>query len=64
MMIRNTWGGNATWPGAATRLMSVFRSGRQQGIDVIAALIELQRQQQPGMLPGLIIPTSDQDRGG
>jgi hypothetical protein len=31
--------------------MSVFRSGRQQGIDVIAALIELQRSSSRGCCP-------------
>lgn len=40
VMIRKTWGGNATWSGAGTqeRLMSVCRTGRQQGVDVIEAL--------------------------
>jgi len=66
VMIRKTWGGNATWNGASTqeRLMSVCRTGRQQGIDVIEALTELQRQSQPGLLPGLTILASPQDRGG
>ncbi len=37
VLIRKTWGGNATWTGAGTqeRLMSVCRTGRQQGIDVL-----------------------------
>jgi transposase len=54
VMIRKTWGGNATWIGAGTqeRLMSVCRTGRQQGVDVIEALTELQRQPQPELLPG------------
>jgi transposase len=66
VMIRKTWGGNATWSGARTQecLMSVCRTGRQQGIDVIEALTELQRQSQPGLLPGLTILASAQDRGG
>jgi hypothetical protein len=44
--------------------MSVCRTGRQQGIDVIEALTELQRQSQPGLLPGLTILASAKDRGG
>ncbi|HKF18270.1 MAG TPA: hypothetical protein VKF14_13890 [Candidatus Dormibacteraeota bacterium] len=50
VMIRKTWGGNATWTCAATqeRLMCVCRTGRQPGVDVIEALTELQRQRQPG----------------
>jgi hypothetical protein len=65
-MIRKTWGGNATWKGAGTqeRLTSVCRTGRLQGIDVIGALTELQRQLQPGLLPGLILPAPGPDRGG
>lgn len=66
VMIRKTWGGNATWKGARTQecLMSVCRTGRLQGIDVIGALTELQRQRHLGLLPGLVLPASGQDRGG
>jgi transposase len=66
VMIRKTWGGNATWNGARIQecLMSVCRTGRQQGIDVIKALTELQRQRQPGVLPGLVLPVHDPGRGG
>jgi transposase len=66
VMIRKTWGGNATWNGAGTQqcLMSVCRTGRQQGIDVIKALTELQRQRHPGWLPGLVLPVHDAGRGG
>jgi hypothetical protein len=66
VMIRKTWGGNATWIGAGTqeRLMSVCRTARQQGVDVIEALTELQRQPQPGLPPGLTIRAPSQDRGG
>jgi transposase len=66
VMIRKTWGGNATWRGARTRerLMSVCRTGRLQCIDVIGALTELQRQRQPALLPGLVLPAPGQDRGG
>lgn len=66
VMIRKTWGGNATWSGAGTqeRLMSVCRTSRQQGIDVIEALTEVQRQPQSGLLPGLVLPALDRDRGG
>ena len=65
-MIRKTCGGNATWRGARTQecLMSVCRTGRLQGIDVVAALTELQRQRHLGALPGLVLPTSGRDRGG
>ncbi len=66
VMIRKTWGGNATRNGARTqeRLMSVCRTGRLQGIDVIGALTELQRQPHPGLLPGLVLPAPGRDRGG
>jgi transposase len=66
VMIRKTWGGNATWSGARTQecLMSVCRTGRLQGVDVIGALTELQRQRQPGLLPGLALPAPGLDRGG
>ncbi len=66
VMIRKTWGGNATWNGARTQecLMSVCRIGRLQGIDVIGALTELQRQPQAGLLPGLVLPAPSPDRGG
>jgi hypothetical protein len=43
--------------------MGVCRTGRQQGLDVIAAVTELQRQPQPGLLPGLTIGVPGQDRG-
>ncbi|TMC05639.1 MAG: hypothetical protein E6J41_21325 [Chloroflexi bacterium] len=57
-MIRKTWGGNATWSGARTQecLMSVCRTGRLQGVDVIGALTDLQRERHPGLLPGLVLP--------
>jgi transposase len=66
VMMRKTWGGNATWNGARTqeRLMSVCRTGRLQGVDVIGALTELQCQPRPVLLPGLVLPTPDRDRGG
>lgn len=66
VVIRKTWGGNASWTGTGTqeRLMSVCRTGRQQGVEVIEALTELQRQQQPGLLPGLTISALGLDRGG
>ena len=66
VMIRKTWGGNATWRGARTQeyLMSVCRTGRLQGVDVIGALTELQRQRHSGLLPGLVFPAPGQDRGG
>ena len=41
-----------------------LRNWVQQGLHMIAALTELQCQPRPGLLPGLLIPTSDQDRGG
>ena len=65
-MIRKTWGGTSTWNGARTQecLMSVCRTGRLQGIDVIGALTQLQRQAQPGLLPGLTIESRARDRGG
>ncbi len=66
VMIRKTWGGNATWNGARTQecLMSVCRTGRLQGVDVIGVLTELQRQRHPGLLPGLVLPVAVPDRGG
>jgi transposase len=66
VMIRKTWGGNATWKGARTQecLMSVCRTGRLQGVDVIGALTELQRQPHPELLPGLVLPAPGLDRGG
>jgi hypothetical protein len=66
VMMRKTCGGNATWRGAHTQecLMSVCRTGRLQGIDVIGALTEVQRQRHPGLLPGLVLPTPPgPDRG-
>ena len=65
-MIRKTWGGNATWNGARTQecLMSVCRTGRLQGVDMIASLIEVQRQRRPGLLPGLVLSAPGRDRGG
>lgn len=64
--IRKTWGGNATWKGARTQecLMSVCRTGRLQGVDVIGALSELQRQQHVGLLSGLVLPAPGQHPGG
>jgi transposase len=66
VMIRKTWGGNATWKGARIQecLMSVCRTGRLQGVDVIGALAELQRQRNPELLPGLVLPSPGLDRGG
>ncbi len=66
VMIRKTWGGNATWNGARTQecLMSVCRTGRLQGVDVIGALTEFQRQPAPRLLPGLVLPAPGPDRGG
>ena len=66
VMIRKTWGGNATWSGARMQecLMSVCRTGRLQGVDVIGALTDLQRERHPGLLPGLILPVPGPDRGG
>jgi len=66
VMIRKTWGGNASWRGAGTQdcLMSVCRTGRLQGIDVVAALTELQRQRHLGLLPGLVLTLPGLDRGG
>src|SRR5215471_20878804 len=57
VMIRKTWGGNATWKGARTQecLMSVCRTGRLQDVDVIGALTELQRQPHSELLPGLAL---------
>jgi hypothetical protein len=58
VMIRKTWGGNATWKGARMQecLMSACRTGRLQGAKVIGALTELQRQPHLGLLPGLLFP--------
>jgi len=66
VMIRKTWGGNATWKGARTQecLMSVCRTGRLQGVDVIGALTKLQCQRHLGLLPGLVLPEPRLDRGG
>ena len=66
VMIRKTWGGNATWKGARIQecLMSVCRTGRLQGVDVIGALTELQRQPHLGLLPGLVLSVPGRDRGG
>ena len=66
VMIRKTWGGSATWNGARIQecLMSVCRTGRLQGIDVIDALTDLQRQPHLGLLPGLLLSSPGQDRGG
>lgn len=66
VMIRKTWGDNATWKGARIQecLMSACRTGRLQGGDVIGALTELQRQPHLGLLPGLLLPTPGLDRGG
>ena len=66
VMIRKTWGGNATWKGARIQecLMSVCRTGRLQGVDVIGALAELQRQPHLGLLPGLVLSVHGRDRGG
>ncbi len=66
VMIRKTWGGNATWKGARIQecLMSVCRTGRLQGVDVLGALTELQRQRHPELLPGLVLPAPGRDRGG
>lgn len=64
---RKVWGGNRTWPGAATqeRLMSVLRSCRQQALDPIRELTELQRLDAPALLGGLAIPAcSALDPGG
>jgi transposase len=66
VMIRKTWGGNATWRGARIQecLMSVCHTGRLQGVDVVGALTELQRQRHPELLPGLVLPAPGRDRGG
>jgi transposase len=66
VIMRKTWGGNVTWRGARTQqcLMSVCRTGRLQGVGVIGALTELQRQRHPELLPGLVLPAPGQDRGG
>jgi len=63
---RKNSGGNATWSGARTqeRLTSACRTSRQQGLNVLEALTQLQRQAQPGLLPGLTIPSPARDRGG
>ena len=42
VMIRKTWGGNAIWKGARIQecLMSVCRTGRLQGVDVIGVNVK------------------------
>jgi transposase len=57
---RKHWGGNRTWHGAATQqvLMSIIRTARQQHVDPIALLADLQRQAAPTVAAALTIPTS------
>jgi transposase len=45
VVARKVWGGNRTWNGARTQqiLMSVLRTGSQQGKDTFALLVALQR---------------------
>ena len=45
VIARKVWGGNRTWNGARTQqiLMSVLRTGSQQGKDTFALLVALQR---------------------
>jgi transposase len=45
VVARKVWGGNRTWDGARTQqiLMSVLRTGSQQGKDTFALLVALQR---------------------
>lgn len=45
VIARKVWGGNRTWNGARTQqiLMSVLRTGWQQGKDTFALLVDLQR---------------------
>lgn len=60
------WGGNATWRGVRTQecLMSVCRTGRLQGLDVIGAPTDLQGQRHPVLLPGVTFPAPGTDPGG
>jgi transposase len=55
---RKHWGGNRTWHGADTQqvLMSVIRSARQQSVDPVTLLIDLQRQPEPQVAATLKIP--------
>jgi len=52
---RKVWGGNRTWRGAATqsRMMSVFRTAAQQGVDGIDYLVALARAPTPAAIPPL-----------
>jgi transposase len=55
---RKHWGGNRTWRGADTQqvLMSVIRTARQQNVDPITLLTDLQRQSEPRAAAALTIP--------
>jgi len=50
---RKVWGGNRTWPGAATqsRIMSVLRTAAQQGIDAIDWLARYARAPDLALVP-------------
>jgi transposase len=50
---RKVWGGNRTWPGAATQgtVMSVLRTAAQQGVDAIDYLARHARAPDPTSVP-------------
>ena len=58
---RKHWGGNRTWQGADTQqvLMSVIRTARQQRVDPVPLLTDLQRHPEPTVAAALTIPAPD-----